>query len=402
MLQDALVWREDLTAAFQEAQQSNRPLFVTFRCLPCKQCAAFDKSVLEGGPAIDQQLKQFVTVRLTDANLLDSSIFPYVGFQDLDLSWWGYFLSPEGRIYGIFGGRDHVSDTSRISVKALKNTMERVLDHHYHPDRATWQVDGQAPALPGKNMGPSSLPGFDDWKKDRPWFAKQTCIHCHQVSDVLKFPALQNGSFDKTRDFRIWPLPEQLGIEVDRDHGLKVKTIRSRRQVSHQLKVGDELLALGDRKLFGQADLRGVLHRFDRSGSLPIWVKRGGKIGKLTISLKEGWREPLDPSHIYWRKSVSDGPIGPYQGFWPLKGPRAGKGSLSVKPWFGKNTTSSAYKAGLRPHHVVTAINGQSPDLFGRELVAWIKLNHDFGATFSLTVLEKGRKRTITFKAEEH
>ena len=35
--QDRVVWRDDLSAAMREATLSGRPLFVTMRCLPCKQ-----------------------------------------------------------------------------------------------------------------------------------------------------------------------------------------------------------------------------------------------------------------------------------------------------------------------------------------------------------------------------
>src|SRR5687768_15532257 len=112
----AVKWRSDLGHAMEQARRENRPLFVTLRCLPCKQCSAFDKNVLEGGDALDPLLKQFVTVRLIDAQDVDLRVLPMEGFQDLDLSWWGWFLSPEGRVYGVFGGRDHVSDETRISV----------------------------------------------------------------------------------------------------------------------------------------------------------------------------------------------------------------------------------------------------------------------------------------------
>src|SRR4051812_15517444 len=43
-----VTWRTDLNQSLSEAKAQNRPLFVTFRCLPCKQCSAFDKEVLEG------------------------------------------------------------------------------------------------------------------------------------------------------------------------------------------------------------------------------------------------------------------------------------------------------------------------------------------------------------------
>src|ERR1051325_4813713 len=62
-----IIWRTDLQKALAESQQTNRPLFVTLRCLPCKQCSAFDKDVMEGGPLLAPLLSQFITVRLTDA-----------------------------------------------------------------------------------------------------------------------------------------------------------------------------------------------------------------------------------------------------------------------------------------------------------------------------------------------
>ena len=54
---EAVKWRSDLGNAMEQARRENRPLFVTLRCLPCKQCSAFDKNVLEGGEALDPLLK---------------------------------------------------------------------------------------------------------------------------------------------------------------------------------------------------------------------------------------------------------------------------------------------------------------------------------------------------------
>src|SRR6266566_9625180 len=129
--QEKVIWRDDLHKALAEAQAQNRPLLVTLRCLPCKQCSAFDKDVMEGGPLLSPLLAQFITVRLTDAKAIDLRMLPIQGYQDLDISWWGYFLSPQGRIYAIFGGKDEVSDATRISPEALAATMRRILLHHY-------------------------------------------------------------------------------------------------------------------------------------------------------------------------------------------------------------------------------------------------------------------------------
>jgi len=398
---DKLVWRTDIKKSLSEAQTTNRPIFVTFRCLPCKQCASFDKSVLDGGPALSPLLRQFITVRLTDAAQLNTALFPFEGYQDLDLSWWGYLLSPQGQIYGIFGGKDHISDQTRISVKALQNTLSRVLKHHYQTDRKKWNVDGPLPNL-SKGKTPKDYPMFDKWKNDNPWIAKQTCIHCHQVNDIVRFAPIKLGKFDKKKDLDMWPLPENTGIIVDRDHGLKVKSLIQGRPVKHSLKLGDELLAAGNRLLFSQADYRGVLHRFKDKGTLPLWIKRNEQVIKTSMTLGDNWKQALKVEHLYWRKSVYDGPISSGPGFFPLRGPKSGKGSMSVKPFMGKNAKDRpAYKAGVRPNHIIVAVNGESPDYYGRSFMGWFKLKFSPGETITYTVLERGKRKDIKYTLEK-
>ena len=58
--QPSVPWRLDVGDAMKFAQAENRPLFVTMRCLPCKQCSAFDKNVFEAGPEISPLLKQLL------------------------------------------------------------------------------------------------------------------------------------------------------------------------------------------------------------------------------------------------------------------------------------------------------------------------------------------------------
>ena len=53
-----VVWRNDFYAALKEARETGRPLFVTWRYIPCKQCAEFDKNVLEGSEKLDPLLRR--------------------------------------------------------------------------------------------------------------------------------------------------------------------------------------------------------------------------------------------------------------------------------------------------------------------------------------------------------
>jgi serine protease Do len=403
---EKVVWEDDLEKALAEARKENRPLFVTLRCLPCKQCSVFDKDVLEGGPELDLLLKQFVTVRLINAGDLDQRLFPFEGFQDLDLSWWGYFLSPDGRVYAIFGGRDEVSDATRISLPALVNTLKRVLAHHYDPRRSSWDIDGPAAVLTGERKTPLQLPGYASWDKRRPAEEKEksTCVHCHQVNEILRQPAVDAKKFDKKRDLGMWPLPENVGITLDRDDGLLVKKIAADSPAAHAgIKPGDSLAAASDRKLFGQADFRGVLHRGPKSaGSINIHWLRNGKLMNAPLKLEDGWRQTV----MDWRMSISQGNIGPSPGgFFPNKvsdDERQQLGipekSMAIRPFIGaKMRKAAAFKAGLRTDQTIIAVNGESPPLEGRAFLVWFRMQHEPGDSVTLTVLDKGQKRQIAY-----
>ena len=398
--QKSVVWRDELRPALVEARKSGRPLFVTLRCLPCKQCASFDKDVLEGGKELTPLLARFVTVRLTDAFQLDARVLPFAGYQDTDLSWWAYFLSPEGRLYGIFGGRDEVSDASRISEKALVNSLRRVLDHHSDPRRKAWNIDGRAPDPAAKPKRPAKLEGYKSWLKRTPYAAKQSCLHCHQVGDILRQAEIDQGTFDKKLGATPWPLPENVGIVLDRDDGLLVREVRAKSAAAKAgIRRGDWLAVAGGRRLFGQADLRGVLHRSaNPSGKIRVHWLRDGKRHEAELELAAGWRRTV----LDWRMSISQGNIGASLGFFPLKGRwRLGdKGGFAIRPFFGRNKTSPAYRAGLRAHHQIIAVDDKPVTAAGRGFLVRFRLAYDPGDTVTFKVLDRGKQRDIKVKLD--
>ena len=399
-----VTWRTNLSEAIVEARQKNRPLFVTFRCLPCKQCADFDKEVLEGGPTLAPLLTQFITVRLTDAAAIDLRVFPIEGFADLDLSWWGWFLSPEGKVYGVFGGRDHVSDTTRISTRALIASMQRVLAHHYDPRRPQWDIDGPAPDLAGEEKSPKELPGYQGWWRNaHESVRKQNCIHCHQVNDILLQPSVAAKTFDKQRDFEIWPLPENVGLTLDRDHGLLVTNVVNGSSAANAgLKVGDVLGAAGGRRCFSQADFRGALHRGPRgAGEMEVWWTRDGQPMSGRLAVAEGWRKTIPD----WRMSFAEGVGSVAPGFFPMPAKsrreqfKIPADKMAINPFMGGNTKSHAYRAGLRESDIITAVNGESPNLIARAFLSWFVHKFDPGDQVRLSVLDKnGAQREVTYQ----
>ncbi|MFT5471230.1 MAG: serine protease Do [Verrucomicrobiales bacterium] len=399
-VQDNIEWRTDFYAALDEAKAAGAPMLVTWRCLPCKQCAAFDKNVLEGSPALTPLLKQFVTVRMTDAGQLDDRYFPYRGFQDTDLSWWGYFLSPEGRLYGVFGGKDHVSDATRISEAAFVNSLERILAHHRDPRRETWNIDGEAPDSGAKKTGPRDIASVAKLIETRPHMANQECTHCHQVGDILNFDAMENGTFTLKKFTQPWPLPENVGIVVDRDEGLLVTDVEAGSPAAAAgIQNGDRLAMASGRRLFGQADFRGALHRasYEDANVLVGWT-RDEEPMFAQLSLKDGWKEGKN----LWRKTIYEGPYGPHLGFFPLKGPNNGKGSMSFKPFMGsgnKQQQSAWWPSGLRPGMEIIEVNGRNDDWDSREFIAWFRMNHKEGDNVSIKV-RGGKKFTHRIKAK--
>lgn len=386
-VQNTVEWRTDFYAALDEAKATNLPLLVTWRCLPCKQCAEFDANVLEGSAELTPLLKQFVTVRMTDAAALDERYFPYRGYQDLDLSWWGYFLSPEGRLYGVFGGKDHVSDATRISEAAFVNTLRRVLTHHHDPRREAWDLDGPAPDASTPKHGPLEIASYPKLVETLPHLQKQDCTHCHQVGDILNFDEMENGTFTLKKYTQKWPLPENVGIVVDRDEGLLVTQVEPGSPAAAAgLQRGDRLAMAAGHRLFGQADFRGALHRASyEDASVLIGWTRGEEAMFAKLQTKDGWKEGENA----WRKSVYEGVYGPHLGFFPLHGPNQGKGSLSLKPFMGpgnKQQENKWWPSGLRPNMEIIEVNGRDDDWDSRQFIAWFRLNHKTGDEVSIKV----------------
>jgi S1-C subfamily serine protease len=223
------------------------------------------------------------------------------------------------------------------------------------------------------------------------------------VNDIIREPAVAAKTFDKKRDFDVWPLPENVGLALDRDHGLRVTSVVAGSAADKAGFVpGDVIGAAGGRRCFSQADFRGVLHRGPRgAGEIEVWWTRGGQVVSGKLAVAEGWRKTV----LDWRMSVSQGIVGGDPGFFPLavKSRREKfnipPDKMAVEPYMGSNTNSPAYAAGLRGGHVVTAINGENPNVAGRAFLVWFIQKYDPGDRITVTALDSsGQSRDLTYQ----
>ena len=93
--------------------------------------------------------------------------------------------------------------------------------------------------------------------------------------------------------------------------------------------------------------------------------------GKLAVA--EGWRKTI----LDWRMSFAEGIASVDPGFFPMpvnsrrEQFKISPDKMAVNPYMGSNTKSPAYKAGLRESHIITAVNGESPNLVARAFLSW-------------------------------
>jgi len=69
---------------------------------------------------------------------------------------------------------------------------------------------------------------------------------------------------------------------------------------------------------------------------------------------------------------------------------------MHVKPFIYKNSAPTA--AGLKGSHMITAVNGQSPNVWARNFEWWFRSNFNPGDEITLTVQETpGKSMEIKF-----
>ena len=117
----------DIPKAMAEAKRVKKPLFVTFRCVPCKVCAAFDADVANGNERVRDLAKdKFISVRQVEMKGVDLSQFQF----DHDLNWAAMFINADGTVYARYGTQSAEGSDAHNSIDGLINTMNRVLELH--------------------------------------------------------------------------------------------------------------------------------------------------------------------------------------------------------------------------------------------------------------------------------
>jgi serine protease Do len=383
----------DLDTAFAEAKRQNKPLFVTFRCVPCAACKSFDASVASGSDIIEKLAREhFVAVRQVEMKGVDLSRFQF----DHDLNWAAMFLNPDGTVYGRYGTQSADGPDSYNSIASLEKAMRRVLDLHLlYPANQPGLAPKSGPRKPWTTA--LDMPGLNNRDKLARPTEPGNCIHCHMIHDAENRQAVTEGTYQVDLLNR-YPLPDDIGLVIDPDDGTTIEAITPDSPASSSgLKPGDQLLAINNQPIISIADIQFILHHSPKPGArLTLRAQRNNTPLSATIDLPDGWKQ----TDWSWRGSNHSAP--PILRTWtpPLTpeelkrhGLPPGTHALLVK-WI--NTGSKAGKAnkaaGLREGDVILEIDDQPIPGDHKHFNAHLKTHYQIGDSLPLTILRKGKR----------
>ncbi len=383
----------DLEKARAEARRLDQPIFVTFRCVPCHACKGFDAEVAKGSQRIKNLAAQhFVSLRQVEMKGVDLSQFQF----DYDLNWAAMFINADGTVYGRYGTQSAEGPDAYNSIASLEKAMHRVLQlHKDYPKNRVF--------LKGKKGAPKpyetalEMPGLHNKKKFAEATARNNCIHCHNVHDAEYDHLLATGRYTEDLLWR-YPLPQNLGITIDRDDGQLVKSVQpGSAAAAAGLRAGDRVTLVNNQAIISIADIQWVLHNLpNRRTLIKFDVMRGSAMLPLTLVTAEGWKR----TDISWRGSLWN--LRPRMRVWTPDasaaevrrlGLPAGQKALKVK-WINRGSPEgrAAMQAGMREGDFIIAIEGKPVRMDHRELNYYVKLNYKPGQKLPVTLWRNGRK----------
>ncbi|MGH7199864.1 MAG: Trx7/PDZ domain-containing (seleno)protein, partial [Planctomycetaceae bacterium] len=388
----------DIEAARAEARKQNKPLFVTFRCVPCKACRGFDAEVAQGSDAVRKLAQtEFVSVRQVEMKGVDLTQFQF----DHDLNWAAMFIHPDGTVYARYGTQSAEGPDAYNSIEGLLNTMRRVVELHREYPRNKESLQHKRP--PQKPYQTAlEMPGLKNKDRYRAATARENCIHCHNIHDAENRHAQQTGTFTQDMLWR-YPLPENVDLVIDPDDGVRIAEVKGGTPADEAgLQPGENILRIEGQPITSIADMQWVLHQLpnDRT-TLEI---ESSRTGTHLLELSEGWKR----TDISWRGSIWS--LSPRLNVWApeLSAPErrerklpADRSAFLVR-WINRNEPGgrAAYESGLREGDVVLELDGEPLDegMTASQFMTHVKLNYEVGDELPLTILRDDKKHSVRIK----
>jgi hypothetical protein len=316
-------------------------------------------------------------VRLLRITGVDLHLFDF----DHDLTWMAFFLSPDEKIYGRYGGRNGESPDSHNTLPGLKFAMQAALKAHEMGDK------GQ-PREPAERLFIERVPRALNFRG---------CIHCHQTKEIRRDDLIAGGKW-KREDIWVYPLPENVGLTLDKDKGNLVRSVAAASPAQRAgIQPGDVLQLLNGYKVNSFGDAQYALHKAPVQGQVPVTWLHESKSMKANLTLADGWRK----TNLTWRPSLLD--LLPSL---TLFGPDL---SVKEKKDLGlpdkrlafrqeKPVHSEARAMGVEENDIIIGIDNQRLEMTMREFLSHVRRNYLVGDRATLNIIRNGKRLELPIK----
>lgn len=313
-------------------------------------------------------------VRLLNVNGVDLSIYDF----DFDLTWMTFFVNGNEKVLGRYGGRDAEGPDTRNTLPGLKHAMGAALATHARDPRAA------APAAK-EPLYIQRVPSASTYRG---------CIHCHQVKEILRDEKLKAGTW-RRQEIWVYPLPENVGITLDKDRGDLVKSVMTTSPAGRAgIRAGDVLTAVNGMSTHSFGDVQYALHRSPASGNIPVEWRRGNEAHRGKLEVADGWRK----TNITWRASLlyllpSLQVFGPDLTAKERKALGLGDKQLAFRQQ--KPVHSEAQALGVRENDIITGIDNRRLDMTVQEFLGHVRQNYLIGDRISLNIIRNGKRLAL-------
>jgi hypothetical protein len=321
----------------------------------------------------------FVRVRLLRIQNVDLNLYEF----DWDLTWAAFFMHADGKIYGRYGGRDGSGADSRNTLAGLRYAMQAALETHR-----------ECAAAPPPVL---AAPLFIDRVPTAKRFRSGECIHCHQVKEILRADEMDKGTW-KRDSLWTYPLPENIGITLDKDRGNVVRKVTEKSPAAQAgVQAGDLVDAIGALRVRSFADAQHALHKAPWKGDVAIAWKRGDKMHEAKLALAEGWKK-TNPT---WRPSMLD--LFPALTIYGTDLTKEEKRKAGLDPEqmaFRQMEPVHARAAamGVKAGDVIFGMDNQKLKMTVDEFLGHVRRNHIAGDRITLNVLRAGKRVDLPLK----
>lgn len=341
-------------------------------------CRKFDEQVVRL-EQISEVAREFVLVRLLRIAGADLNLFEF----DYDLTWAGFFMNAEEKVYGRYGSRDASGPDGRLSLAGLRFAMERALDAHRRAPKAK----------PERRLNePQLVENYPAAQRRR----RQECIHCHQVYEFRRDQLQSQGKWNKEQVW-VYPLPENVGLTLTVDRGNHVRSVAPGSAADRTgVRAGDVLQSVNGFPVASIADVQFGLHRAPARGTIPLTWQREGKSLTGALEVNPEWRR----TNITWRPSLLD--VLPSLGLFGEDLPAEEKKAIGLTAKRlafrqEKRVPKDLRTAGVQAGDIVLGIDNQLLEMSMEEFLGHVRRNFLVGEKVTLNLVRNGERVDVPF-----